>query len=351
MKLSLFDYKLPTNLIAQKPSVPRDHSRLLVFNKETNKASHDHFFNLPKYLSKNDVLVFNNTKVFPARIMGQKLTGGNVEVLLLKKLTANSWEAMIRSKNPKPGLKLRFKQGLLGELVERLSTKTWRIKFNFESAKFLLILDKIGQPPIPPYIHPANPQSKKLKEQYQTVYAEHLGSAAAPTAGLHFTKNLLNKIKQIGCQIEFVTLHVGLGTFEPVNTENIEEYKIHEEWASLDIKTRKRLLSAKKRGQRIIAVGTTSVRTLEYYFSNQGLVTGVMRDRSTSTSANVDIFIYPGYKFKFVDAMITNFHLPKSTLLMLVSAFIGRKKTLELYQKAIRLKYRFFSFGDAMFLY
>ena len=342
MKLSLFNYNLPTNLIAQKPTTPRDHSRLLVFNKETNKASHDHFFNLPKYLTKNDVLVFNNTKVFPARIIGCKPTGGQVEVLLLKALNNGNWEAMVRSRKPKSGLKLRFKQGLFGELGKRLSEKTWQIKFNLVKDEFYSILDKIGQPPIPPYITVKNPQSKKLKEQYQTVYAEHLGSAAAPTAGLHFTKKLLTKIKKSGCQIEFVTLHVGLGTFEPVNTEKIEDYKIHTEWASLDTKTRTRLSKAKGNGQRIVAVGTTSVRTLEHFFCSS--------NKSKQTD-NVDIFIYPGYKFKFIDAMITNFHLPKSTLLMLVSAFIGRKMTLELYQKAIRLKYRFFSFGDAMFLY
>lgn len=342
MEISLFGYNLPTKLIAQKPSVPRDHSRLLIYDKKRNKVRHEHFYNLPKYLNKNDVLVFNNTKVFPARIIGNKSTGGQVEVLLLRMMNNGNWEAMVRSRKPKPGLKLRFKRGLVGVLVERLSEKTWRIKFNFENDKFLAILDKIGQPPIPPYIHVGDPQSKKLKEQYQTVYAEHLGSAAAPTAGLHFTKKLLTKIKKLGCQIEFVTLHVGLGTFEPVNTENIEEYKIHEEWASIDKKTRNRLLEAKKHGRRIVAVGTTSVRTLEHFYCS---------NNQSKQTDNVNIFIYPGYKFKFIDAMITNFHLPKSTLLMLVSAFIGRKKTLELYQKAIRLKYRFFSFGDAMFIF
>jgi len=297
---------------------------------------------MPKYLNKNDVLVFNNTKVFPARIIGRKLTGGKVEVLLLKKLTADKWEAMLRAKKAKAGLKLRFKHGLSGELVERLSAKTWVIRFSFSDNAFYAILDKIGQPPIPPYIKVENPGSKLLKTQYQTVYAKYTGSAAAPTAGLHFTRNLLNKIKKIGCQIEFVTLHVGLGTFEPVNTENIEDYKIHEEWASIDRATRSRLIKAKKNGQRVIAVGTTSVRTLEYFFR---------QEPSKTLNADVDIFIYPGYKFQFVDAMITNFHLPKSTLLMLVSAFIGRKKTLELYRRSIKLKYRFFSFGDAMFIH
>jgi S-adenosylmethionine:tRNA ribosyltransferase-isomerase len=342
MKLSLFNYNLPTKLIAQKPSSPRDHSRLLVFNKKTSKINHEQFFNLPKYLNKNDVLVFNNTKVFPARIIGQKLTGGEVEVLLLKKLTADKWEAMLRAKKAKSGLKLRFKHSLSGELVERLSAKTWEIKFNLSNNEFYAVLDEIGQSPIPHYINVKNPHSKLLKKQYQTIYAKYLGSAAAPTAGLHFTKNLLNKIKKIGCKIEFVTLHVGLGTFEPVNTENIEDYKIHNEWASIDKATRTRLIKAKENGQRIISVGTTSIRTLEYFFSGK---------EQQSSEANINIFIYPGYKFKFVDAMITNFHLPKSTLLMLVSAFIGRKKTLELYQKAIGLKYRFFSFGDAMFIY
>lgn len=374
MKLKLFDYNLPGKLIAQTPAVPRDRSRLLVygpvgrsFNEgrvKTRKIIHDRFYNLPKYLTNNDVLVLNNTKVFPARLIGNKETGGKAEILLLKKIKrdgqqanhsfSEGWEGLVGCTRPKSGLKLRFERGLQAELVNRLSEKTWLIKFNFKGDKFNAILNQIGQTPLPPYIQvslrPRSSGGSKLeKQRYQTVYARHLGSAAAPTAGLHFTKNLLNKVKKRGCEMEFVTLHVGLGTFNPVNTENIEDYKIHSEWAIVDKATIARLIKAKRKGKRIIAVGTTSTRVLESFFENAPMLHS-MGVRKKSISKFIDIFIYPGYKFKFIDALITNFHLPKSSLLMLVAAFIGRKNIMKIYQTAIKMKYRFFSFGDAMLL-
>lgn len=360
MKLSLFNYQLPKSLIAQTPAVPRDASRLLVYDKKTKKVVHDRFYNLPKYLKPDDVLVFNNSKVFPARLIGHKETGGKAEALLLKEVKAGEWEVLLGTGRPKVGLKLRFERGLEAEVINQFPHKTWLLKFNFKGSAFYAILNKIGQVPLPPYIESTKQRSNESKKQYQTIYAKHLGSAAAPTAGLHFTKKLLAKIKKIGCQTEFVTLHVGLGTFDPVKTENIEDYEIHSERVSVDVETIKRLLEAKRAGKRIIAVGTTSVRTLETLFTkintNENQKTGASMLRSIEAknfddfNQNTNIFIYPGYKFQFVDAMITNFHLPKSTLLMLVSAFIDRTNALSLYKKAIRLKYRFFSFGDAMLL-
>jgi S-adenosylmethionine:tRNA ribosyltransferase-isomerase len=342
MKLSEFDYNLPKELIAQEPCKPRDHSRLLVYDRKQDKMTHEKFFNLPKYLTKNDVLVFNNTKVFPARLLGQKETGGKAEALLLEEKGDGKWEALLGTKRPKIGLKLVFKLGLEAEVMEDLPDKSWLIQFNIRGPKFYTILDKIGQVPLPPYIESKETQSK-LKTKYQTVFAKETGSAAAPTAGLHFTNRLLKKIKERGVQFEYVTLHVGLGTFEPVNTENIEDFKIHHELVNVDKQTVKRLLKAKKDGKRIIAVGTTSVRTLEAVFQEK-------LAEPAQVSKYVNIFIYPGYKYKFVDAMITNFHLPKSSLLMLVSALIGKEEVFKIYKKAISLKYKFFSFGDGMFL-
>lgn len=342
MKLSQFDYNLPENLIAQKPASPRDSSKLLVYNKKSNQIIHDKYLNLDKYLTPNDVLVLNDSKVFPARIIGRKESGGRAELLLLEQKKDNEWEVIIGCKRPKIGLKLLFKQGLEAEVIKSLEEKTWLVQFNFTDTKFFAILDKIGQIPLPPYIE-SKVKSGKLKDQYQTVYAKETGSAAAPTAGLHFTNRLIKKIKSKGVQMEFITLHVGLGTFNPVNTENIEDYKIHKEWVTVSKKTLNNLQKAKVAGKRIISVGTTSTRTLEAIFSK--------KDKWQSDFSDyVDIYIYPGYNFKFIDAMITNFHLPKSSLIMLVSALIGRKKTIDLYKLAIKLKYRFFSFGDGMFL-
>ncbi|MBI5077271.1 tRNA preQ1(34) S-adenosylmethionine ribosyltransferase-isomerase QueA [Candidatus Falkowbacteria bacterium] len=343
MKLSLFDYALLKSSIAQTPTKPRDHSRLMIFDKKSNKIIHDKFFHLTKYLTPNDVLVFNNSKVFPARLLGQKESGGKAEILLLRKFEDNNWESLLKCRNPKSGLKLRFKRELEAMLIRKLSAKTWLLRFNGKQLSFYSILDKIGLVPLPPYILSREKQIK-LKRQYQSVFAKFTGSSAAPTASLHFTKRLIKQIQKSGCQKEFITLHVGLGTFEPVNTEVVENFKIHEEWLSADNETIRRLLKAKKSGKRIIAVGTTSVRALETIFS------GYPRKPEKLFSKFTNIFIYPGYKFKFVDALITNFHLPKSSLLMLVSAFAGRMKILELYRQAISRKYRFYSFGDAMFV-
>lgn len=360
MKLSLFDYKLPKALIAQTPAVPRDTSRVLVYDKKTKKVVHDLFYNLPKYLQPTDVLVFNNSKVFPARLIGHKETGGKAEALLLKEVKPWEWEVLLGTGRPKVGLKLRFARGLEAEVINQFPHKTWLLKFNFAGPAFYAILNKIGQVPLPPYIEATKQRINESKRQYQTIYAKHVGSSAAPTAGLHFTKQLFAKIKKLGCQTEFVTLHVGLGTFDPVKTERIEDYQIHSEWVSVDKETIERLVEAKRIGKRIIAVGTTSVRTLETLFSQNkfqkphATVTSILRSIEVKDlgdfNQNTNIFIYPGYKFQFVDAMITNFHLPRSTLFMLVSAFIGRANALLLYKKAIRLKYRFFSFGDAMLL-
>ncbi len=341
MKLSLFDYSLPAELIAQKPALPRDHSRLLVYDKKTKKITHDYFYNLTKYLKPTDVLVFNNSKVLPARLLGHKESGGKAEILLLKKITAD-WEVLIGAKHPKIGLKIFFPYDLIATVVGKQSDKTWLVTFNQSPQALQQILAEVGKLPLPPYIHSMASESSLIK-QYQTVYAKKIGSAAAPTAGLHFSKNLFSKIKKLGCQVEFITLHVGLGTFNPVNTKNIEDYKIHHETVEIDLPTIKRLIFAKKTGRRIIAIGTTSVRTLE-------AVLGTRNALTRSFKGEVDIFIYPGYKFHFVDAIITNFHLPKSSLIMLVSAFLGRTTTLKLYQLAIKLQYRFFSFGDGMFL-
>lgn len=353
MNLKLFDYKLPPNLIAQKPASPRDSARLLIYDRKTKKIEHKHFFNLPKYLTENDVLVFNDSKVLPARLIGNKESGGKAEVLLLEQKEDNQWEVLLGLRKPQVGLKLLFKAGLEAEVVSRSEGKTWFVEFNFKGTKFNNILFKIGQMPLPPYIHSKSTQSV-LQKEYQTIYAKKIGSAAAPTAGLHFTKKLMSQIKKTGCQIEFVTLHVGLGTFDPVNTEKIEDHQIHSEFIQVNKQTIKQLIKAKKEGKRIIAVGTTSLRTLETIFSNKQSNPALHHADEFGASKkaikqNTNIFIYPGYKFKFVDALITNFHLPKSSLLMLVSALIGRKATLEIYQRAIKLKYGFFSFGDACF--
>jgi len=333
----------------------------LVYKETSNEIIHDRYSNLDKYLTKNDVLVFNDSKVFPARLIGKKESGGRAEILLLKEVSSGQWEVMIGAKRPKIGLKLQFKRGLEATVVRVQNEKTWLVEFNYKGSRFFDILDRVGEVPLPPYIDQAKVQGLKspelqtiaclssgqakvkVKGQYQTVYAKERGSAAAPTAGLHFTNRLLEKIRKKGVQIEYVTLHVGLGTFNPVNTDDIEDYRIHSEWVSVGKKTLKSLQDAKKQGKRIISVGTTSTRTLEAIFSKK-------KNWSTGYNDYVDIYIYPGYEFKFIDGMITNFHLPKSSLIMLVSALIGRKKTISIYKLAIKLKYRFFSFGDGMLL-
>jgi len=389
MKLADFDYNLPKELIAQKPVKPRDHSRLMVLDRKTNVIKHDHFYNLLKYLNKNDVLVFNDTKVFPARLIGKRdKTGGKVEVFLLKKITTGLpkhchsresgnpekrfldprlrggdkmnafagmtslgqpkgeyWEVLIGNKKKRVGEKIIFNKNLFCEIIKQLDGSVWLVRFNKTGEALQKLIDKLGQVPLPPYIKTEDQRltTKKLKEEYQTVYAKYRGSVAAPTAGFHFTKELLKKIKKAGVQIEFVTLHVGLGTFQPVKINDITKHQLHAEWASLDQQTAKRLNQTKIQGRRIIAVGTTTVRVLETLFK-------IKNSKLIPQSKLINTFIYPGYKFKFIDGMITNFHLPKSTLLMLVSALAGRKKILQAYEIAKRKKYRFYSFGDVMLI-
>lgn len=340
MKTSDFDYDLPEELIAQTPPLKRDSSRLLVLDKETGEIEHENFSNIINYLNKGDVLVLNDTKVIPARIIGVKEeTGAVIELLLLKDL-GESWECLSKpAKRLKVGTIITFGNGeLKAEVIEKLTDGLIRVKLIYEGI-LMEILEKLGTMPLPPYIH------EKLSDQgrYQTVYAKNIGSAAAPTAGLHFTKELLKKIEAKGVIITYVTLHVGLGTFRPVEEENILEHKMHSEYYIMSKETADILNKAKEEKKRIIAVGTTSTRTLETIATNNN-------GKFIETSGNTNIFIYPGYEFKAIDALITNFHLPKSTLLMLVSALAGKDNIFKAYKEAIDKKYRFFSFGDAMFI-
>lgn len=340
MRTKDFYFDLPQELIAQKPLKNRDESRLMLLNKTTGEVEHSVFKNISDILSENDVLVVNNTRVIPARLIGTKFeTEGKVEALLLNRLSMNTWEALTKpAKRLKVGTKISFGDGLLeGEVVDVLEEGKRVIKFKFEGV-FEEILDKLGKMPLPPYIT----HQLEDKERYQTVYSKISGSAAAPTAGLHFTNELMEKIKNKGTQIEFITLHVGLGTFRPVMTDNIKEHNMHSEYYEIEENTLKRLNDAKKNGKRIICVGTTSVRTLESASENGLLV---------NSSGWTNIFIYPPYKFQFVDSIITNFHLPESTLIMMISAFAGKENTLNAYKNAIEEKYRFFSFGDAMYIF
>ncbi len=339
MKLSEFDFNLPKNLIAQKPASPRDACRLMVLNREKKTIKHDWFYNLGKYLKAGDVLVLNDSKVLPARLMGKKaVTGGRVEILLLKQVSPNTWQCLVGfvSIYQQVGLKINFNNKLSGQIIKR-AEDTAIIKFNLSGAKLMEQIFKIGQAPTPPYIKIKNQKS----EWYQTIYAVKMGSVAAPTAGLHFTKNLLAKLRKMGVQIEYITLHVGLGTFQPVKVDDITKHKIHSEYFELSGVVAKKLNEAKRVGRRIIACGTTTVRVLESCARN-----GKLNAKAGETS----IFIYPGYKFKFIDALITNFHVPKSTLIMLVSAFAGKKFIDYAYKIAIYKKYRFYSFGDAMLI-
>jgi len=343
MSLDIKDYSyyLPPNLIANKPTSKRDHCRLLTLDKSTGKIDHLHFFNLIDLLGPSDVLVLNQSKVFPARIFGKKDSGGQIEILLIRQIKSDQWLAISKPR-PQIGKKIFFDHQLVGEVIKsEPETGEIILKFNFKHDQIFKVLDQIGHTPIPPYIKSVQTE-KQIRSEYQTVYAKPVGSAAAPTAGLHFTKELLTKLIKKGVQIEYVTLHVGLGTFQNLRPENLESKTLHSEFYEIKPSVAQRLNKAKKDGKRIIAVGTTSVRTLESAFNKDGLNPG---DNSTQ------IFIFPPYKFKFVDALITNFHLPESSLLMLVSAFSTREKILNAYQEAINNKYRFFSFGDAMFIY
>lgn len=341
MKLEDFDYDLPEELIAQEPAESRDKSRLLVLHKDSGILEHRHFPDCVDYFCRGDVLVINNTKVLPARLMGIKdKTGARIEVMLLKRNSLDTWETLVKpGKRVTPGTVIVFGDGsLTAEAIGTTDAGGRILKFKYEGV-FEDILDRLGQMPLPPYIK----KTLADKERYQTVYARTPGSAAAPTAGLHFTPELLDKIREMGIQIVEVLLHVGLGTFRPVKTENILEHQMHSEYFEISAETAAAINQAKMAGGRVIAVGTTTTRTLETAADDEGLV--------VPGSGWTDIFIYPGYRFKIVDMLITNFHLPKSTLLMLISAFAGREKVLQAYYQAVAEKYRFFSFGDAMLIF
>ena len=339
LKTSDFYYDLPEELIAQTPASPRDSARMIVYNKAQDKVEHKIFRDIIDYLTPNDVLVVNNTRVIPARLFAHKVTGANIEVFLLKRLNLTDYEVLMRPAKKAPvGTKLIFSENLYCEVIENQEEIGGRIiRFNVQEGTLEEELDRIGEVPLPPYIH------EKLEddEEYQTIYSKISGSSAAPTAGLHFTDELMQKIRDKGVQIEEVTLQVGLGTFRPVNEENALDHKMHSEEIVVSEEVAERLNNAKKQGKRIIAVGTTTVRTLEAASTDDGVLHPCQKE--------TNIFIYPGVKLKFVDALITNFHLPESTLIMLVSAFIGREKTLEIYNTAVKEKYRFFSFGDCCF--
>lgn len=337
MLVTDFDYDLPQELIAQHPMEPRDHSRLLVVDKKTGEIEHKHFYDLVNYLKPGDVLVFNDTRVIPARLHGTKDTGAHVEVFLLTRRDATDWEVLVRpGKKLQVGAKINFSDELSCEVIEHTDFGGRVVRFKYDGI-FEEILDRLGETPLPPYIT----APLEDKERYQTVYNRERGSAAAPTAGLHFTKELLQKIKDIGCEEVFVTLHVGLGTFRPVSEAKIEDHKMHKEFYTVSQEAADAVNKAKAEGRRIIAVGTTAVRTLEAAGADGQLHAG---------SSWTNIFIYPGYKFRLVDDLVTNFHLPQSTLLMLVSTLSTREIMMQTYKKAVEEKYRFFSFGDAMFI-
>lgn len=341
MNVKDFYYDLPQELIAQDPLEDRSSSRLLVLNKETGEMEHKVFRDIVSYLKKGDCLVINDTKVIPARLIGRKEgTDAHIEILLLKRRENDIWETLVKpGKKAKVGTVIQFGDGLLtGTVVDIAEEGNRLIQFSYEGI-FEEILDQLGQMPLPPYIT----HQLKDKNRYQTVYAEHEGSAAAPTAGLHFTKELLKEIEEMGVSIAHVTLHVGLGTFRPVKVENVQEHHMHSEFYIVEEEAAKVINETKKNGGRVICVGTTSCRTLESATGEDGIL--------RAGSGWTDIFIYPGYKFRILDCLITNFHLPESTLVMLVSALAGREHVLAAYEEAIRQRYRFFSFGDAMFIH
>ena len=339
MELKEFYYDLPEELIAQVPIKKRDESRLMVLDRKKQTIEHKVFKDILDYLQPGDCLVRNNTKVIPARIYGKKETGANVEFLLLNNIEGDIWESIVRPGNKlHVGTKVTFGDGKLNaEILEVMEGGTRKVKFTYNGI-FNEILDEIGMMPLPPYIH----EELKEKDRYQTVYAKYQGSAAAPTAGLHFTEELLEKIREKGVEIANVTLHVGIGTFRPVKVEKIEEHHMHSEHYYIKQEDVDKINNARKNGGRIISVGTTSCRVLESIADENGFV--------KETEGDTSIFIYPGYKFKAIDCLITNFHLPKSTLVMLVSALAGRENILHAYKTAVDEKYRFFSFGDAMFI-
>lgn len=340
MKTSDFYYDLPEELIAQTPVEPRDSSRMLVYDRSKKEILHKHFYDVIDYLNEGDTLIVNDSRVLPARIYGTKIpTGANVEFLLLKQKEEKVWETLVKpGKKARTGDKFSFGEGLMtATVIDVLEDGNRIVQFECEN-NFFETLDKIGQMPLPPYIH----EKLKDKERYQTVYSHELGSAAAPTAGLHFTNELMEKIKDKGVNIGYVTLHVGLGTFRPVKVDDVTTHKMHSEHFEVPQETANLIRKTKENGKRVIAVGTTSCRTLESVAQKHGEV--VPCDGWT------DIFIYPGFEFKVLDGLITNFHLPESTLIMLVSAFAGYEETMEVYKTAVEEKYRFFSFGDSMFI-
>lgn len=347
-KLSDFDYGLPRNLIAIKPVKPRDHSRLLILDKETGRIEHKHFYDIINYLKKDDILVINNSKVIPARLWAKKEdTGGKVEVLLHQKINSNTWQCLL-GRRKKEGLVLEFGKNLKAKILKDNNDSTWNLKFNKSGQVLMKAIEELGETPLPPYIENKRRDKKEKrvnksdKINYQTIYAldRKTGSVAAPTAGFHFTPKLLKKIKDKGIKIVEITLYVGLGTFAPVKEDDIKKHKMHAEWVEID---KEAILRIKNKKGRVVAVGTTSARSLEAYFKKKQV-------KAKDFKAWVDIFIYPPYKFRAVDALITNFHLPKSTLLMLVSAFVGKKKIDKAYNEAVKKKYRFYSYGDAMFI-
>ena len=339
MKKSDFDFYLPEELIAQTPLEKRDGSRLLVLDKESGAMEHRHFYDLPEYLRAGDCLVLNNSRVLPARLIGTRPGGGAVELVLLRDLGEGRWECLSRpGRKTKPGTELSFGSGELKATVEAVAEGGNRIvKFDYQGI-FLEVLERLGKMPLPPYIK----EELQDPERYQTVYSRELGSAAAPTAGLHFTNELLEKIQAMGVKVCYVTLHVGLGTFRPVKEDEIENHEMHSEFCIIPEDTARTVTETKQNGGRIVAVGTTSCRTLESFAKDDGTL--------EACSGWTDIFIYPGYSFKCIDALVTNFHLPESTLIMLVSALAGREHILNAYKTAVEEKYRFFSFGDAMFI-
>ena len=340
LKTSDYFYELPQELIAQDPLEDRSSSRLMVLDKETGEVSHHMFREIPSFLKPGDCLVLNNTKVIPARLMGvREETGGAVEVLLLKRRTGDVWETLVKpGKKARPGTRLVFGDGLLRAQVEDVVEDGNRLIRFFYDGIWEEILDRLGEMPLPPYI------THKLqdKNRYQTVYARYEGSAAAPTAGLHFTPELLQQLQDMGVELAYVTLHVGLGTFRPVKVENVKEHHMHSEYYQVSAEAAEKINRAKENGHRVICVGTTSCRTVESASDENGHL--------EECCNNTDIFIYPGYRFKVLDALITNFHLPESTLVMLVSALAGREHVLAAYEEAVKERYRFFSFGDAMLI-
>lgn len=348
MHINDFDYELPEELIAQKPADKRDASRLLVVHRETGETEHKHFYDILEYLNEGDCLVLNNSRVLPARLYGIKEgTGAKVEFLLIKRIDGDRWETMVRpGKRLKPGDSVMFSEDplLKADIIDYGNDGTRIVEFSYDGI-FMERLEEIGSMPLPPYIE--RQSENEDRDRYQTVYCKEEGSVAAPTAGLHFTEELLEKARAKGVELAYVTLHVGIGTFRPVKCENIEDHSMHFEEYHIDEKTAEIINRAKAEGRRVISVGTTSTRTVESaaYFDEEK---DCWQVRSGENSTG--IFIYPGYEFRIIDSLITNFHLPKSTLLMLISALYDREKILEVYQEAIREKYRFFSYGDAMFI-